>query len=44
MGNINQLNFVLQNVNIIQGPILEVGSKDYGNTPDFRSRFLITNM
>lgn len=39
MGDINQLNFVKQNVQIIHGPILEVGSKDYGNTPDYRSLF-----
>ena len=39
MGNTNQLNFVKQNVNMVKGPILEVGSKDYGNTPDFRTLF-----
>ncbi len=39
MGDKNQLNFVLNNINIVQEPILEVGSRDYGNTPDFRSMF-----
>lgn len=39
MGDINQYNFVQQHVSIVRAPILEVGSKNYGNTPDFRSLF-----
>lgn len=39
MGDINQLNFVKKNAKIVSGPILEIGSKDFGNTPDFRSVF-----
>ncbi len=39
MGGINQLNFIKKNARLVSGPILEVGSKDYGNTPDFRSVF-----
>jgi hypothetical protein len=37
MGDINQLNFLKRNMNLVHDPILEVGSKDYGSTPDFRS-------
>ncbi len=33
------LNFVLKNINIVQEPILEAGSKDHGNMQDFRSLF-----
>lgn len=40
MGDLNQLNFIKNNKKIIKSPILEVGSKDYGNTPDIRSIFL----
>ncbi len=39
MGCLNQLNFVKDHGKAIKGPILEVGSRDYGNTPDFRSLF-----
>jgi hypothetical protein len=39
MGDTNQLNFIKRNTKIISGPILEVGSKDYGNTPNFRLLF-----
>jgi len=39
MGDINQFIFVKSNLDLVQGPILEVGSKDYGSTPDFRSLF-----
>lgn len=37
MGNLNQFDFVKENVQLIKGPVLEVGSKDYGNTPNFRA-------
>lgn len=40
MGHINDLNFVKRNAKIVKGPILDIGSKDYGiNTQDFRSLF-----
>ena len=39
MGDINQLHFIKQHSGIIAGAILEIGSKDYGSTPDFRSVF-----
>ena len=39
MGSINQLLFIQKHAAYLQGPFLEVGSKDYGNTQDLRSRF-----
>jgi len=39
MGDINQLNFIKGNRSLVSASVLEVGSKDYGNTPDFRSLF-----
>jgi len=39
MGDINQLNFIKQNSKIVKSAILEIGSKNYGSTPDFRSVF-----
>jgi SAM-dependent methyltransferase len=39
MGDLNQFNLVKRNADLVRGPILEVGSKDYGSTPDFRSLF-----
>jgi hypothetical protein len=39
MGDINQFMIVQRNTDLIRDPILEVGSKDYGSTPDFRSLF-----
>lgn len=39
MGNLNQLDFVLENRRMVRGPILEIGSRDYGNTNDFRRYF-----
>jgi len=39
MGDINQLFFIKKNIDKIKGPILEVGSKNYGNTQDLRSLF-----
>ena len=39
MGDINQIIF-LKNANLtINGPVLEVGSKDYGSTSSFRDHF-----
>jgi hypothetical protein len=39
MGDRNQLLFVQRNADLVHGPILEVGSHDYGSTPDFRALF-----
>jgi|SRR3989344_853333 len=39
MGNLNQFNFVVENKNLVKGPILEIGGKDFGNTPNFRKVF-----
>ena len=39
MGDFSQLDFVLENRDLIRGPIVEIGSKDYGNTNNFRSYF-----
>ena len=36
MGCMNQFNFIRENIHLIKGPILEVGSKDYGSTPNLR--------
>jgi SAM-dependent methyltransferase len=37
MGDINQILFLRQFVPAVNGPILEIGSKDYGNTSSFRT-------
>ncbi len=39
MGDINQLLFVKTLAGSLAGPILEVGSRDYGNTQNFRALF-----
>ncbi|MGI9534577.1 MAG: hypothetical protein ACR2NW_06470 [Thermodesulfobacteriota bacterium] len=39
MGDNNQLYWVEKNLDIIMEPILEVGSRDRGNTPDYKSFF-----
>ncbi|MFA5014531.1 MAG: methyltransferase domain-containing protein [Actinomycetota bacterium] len=39
MGDINQLIFIKNNIDKIKGPILEVGSKNYGNTQNLRPLF-----
>jgi methyltransferase family protein len=39
MGDLNQLLIVKRNADLVREPILEVGSRDYGNTPDFRALF-----
>jgi SAM-dependent methyltransferase len=39
MGDLNQLDFVLENRDRVKGPILEIGSRDYGNTNDLRGYF-----
>lgn len=39
MGDTNQLLFAKSFANIVKGPILEIGSKDYGNTQNFRDLF-----
>ena len=37
MGDVNQLLFVKRHLGRLEGPYLEVGSKDYGSTQDLRS-------
>src|SRR4030042_7105167 len=39
MGNMNQAHFVEKNAELVKSPILEIGSRDYGKPPDFRSIF-----
>jgi hypothetical protein len=39
MGTVNDLIFVQERINRFNGPYLEVGSKDYGNTQDIKSLF-----
>lgn len=39
MGDANQMDFVLENRERVKGPILEIGSKDHGNTIDVRGHF-----
>jgi SAM-dependent methyltransferase len=36
MGDINQIHFLRKKAPSCEGPVLEVGSKDYGNTSSFR--------
>ncbi len=37
MGDINQLLYLRKFLPVVDGPILEIGSKDYGNTSSFRA-------
>ncbi len=39
MGDQNQFAYIKKNIKIISGPVLEIGSKNYGTTPDFRILF-----
>lgn len=40
MGDINQTEFMKQNAHLAnKGVVLEIGSKDYGSTPDYRKLF-----
>ncbi len=39
MGNPNQEDWVRMRRELVQGPVLEIGSKDYGSTPDLRVLF-----
>ena len=39
MGDLNQLRYIRMHAHRLDGPYLEVGSKDYGSTPDLRSVF-----
>ncbi len=39
MGDANQLRFVEQHADVLQGPYLEVGARDYGSTQDLRRLF-----
>src|SRR5215212_6786125 len=36
MGDVNQLKYLKRVLPVAEGPILEIGSKDYGNTTSFR--------
>lgn len=36
MGDVNQMHFLRKMVPAVDGPVLEIGSKDYGNTSSFR--------
>lgn len=36
MGDVNQLIYLQRHVPAVEGPVLEVGSKDYGSTSSFR--------
>lgn len=38
MGDLNQQDFVLDNLDRVTSPILEIGSRDHGNTNDLRRR------
>lgn len=37
MGDVNQLTYLKRHLPSVEGPVLEVGSKDYGSTSSFRS-------
>jgi SAM-dependent methyltransferase len=39
MGDKNQLIFIKQKAKVLEGPYLEIGSRDYGSTQDLRSLF-----
>lgn len=39
MGDVNQLIFISRYAEQLDGPLLEIGSKDYGSTQDLRSLF-----
>jgi SAM-dependent methyltransferase len=39
MGHINDFNFVKRNMSLVKSPILDIGSKNYDNTQDFRKLF-----
>jgi hypothetical protein len=40
MGDPNQLEYLRRHVPSVAGPVLEIGSHNYGNTQDFRSVFV----
>lgn len=40
MGDVNQLRFIADAAENLNGPFLEIGSKDYGNTQDLRPMFV----
>ncbi|MBN2291232.1 MAG: hypothetical protein JXM70_02340 [Pirellulales bacterium] len=42
MGSANQLRFIEQHAHRFEGPFLETGSKDYGNTQNLRALFIDT--
>jgi len=36
MGDLNQVAYLKRHAQLARGPLLEIGSRDYGNTPDYR--------
>jgi hypothetical protein len=44
MGDVNQLTFVQKHQQNLEGPYLEIGSRDYGSTQDLRSVFASKDM
>lgn len=40
MGDVNQIIYLKRHIPNIDGPVVEIGSKDYGNTSSFRSTYL----
>lgn len=40
MGDVNQIIYLRRFVPTVNGPILEIGSKDYGNTSSFRDQYV----
>src|ERR1700750_215514 len=36
MGDVNQLTYLKRGMPSVEGPVLEIGSKDYGSTSSFR--------
>lgn len=39
MGDVNQLHFIKSNLRLLKSPVIEIGSRDYGNTADLRPLF-----
>lgn len=39
MGDVNQIKYIKQFIPLVSGPVLEVGSKDYGNTSTLRTYY-----
>jgi hypothetical protein len=41
MGGINERLFLIRHLPAVEGPIVEVGSRDYGNTTSFRDVYVL---